>query len=1064
MRKLRVFISSKTQELHDARMSIKECLKPFNFEVFIFEDDAGARTESSEEVYRTEVSECDIYIGLFREDHSEPTEEEYDIANKNKKEILCYISEYNINQRDKKLDQFIGKIRENNTYDTFDNVKELEQKIQSDMAKLLAKKFIEAQKIPNKTSVFGDKETIQEYLQKICTTNPSSLASINQIASEVMLVWNAMGYSITNCQIDGSTVNFSGKYDDWSGSRKVFIRCVDGSADSSDVVVVNRFLNMNPKFDEGFIFTHQRVSESALEKAKEFENITIQSQFNFYRNILNPESYFQWLKKYYDSSEISKFYVDLNCFKEVQSNGPNFVKEDFGNLEKYVDGWLKDKTKKHLSILGEFGSGKTWFSKKYAKICLDRYLEDPESNRIPILISLRDYAKSYSIKQMITDLLLNEYGFKIRGAFDVFEELNNQGKFLLIFDGFDEMAQKVDYDTVVDNFWELAKVATPNSKVLLTCRTTYFRYEMESQKVLSGKEQLSTSLPLNQPGFEIIHLKEFDESQVIEVMSKRIGNKEQAIEYWEKLKPIYDIPSIAHKPVLIPMLIEVMSDIIENKSVDPSTIYYTYVNRWLKKAHEEKRTFLKTKSQSLFFVTSLAWYMIKSQNLRIHWKKMPEFIDQHFNVDSSELDYYAADLRTNSFLKRDEDGVFEFTHKSMTEFFTAYKFAIELGAAKKQFLTDISNEDRVQKPLPDLIESFGAFILTPEISLFLRDMVSGSHVLKELFERSRKKGDTVGFLNSNLISLLVQMGESIDSQNMFGINLPNAELENCKLTNCILDGSNLQHCLLDGSNLHKSKLNNCNLAGASFQHSNFVGVEGDNVNITNCKGRRSNFKNAILTGANFSNSQFQKSKFIYSILDQIAARNSDFTGTDFTESNFENSTIDNCIFDDCILTGTTFKNANLTNCSFFDAVLTKIELTNVNLKKSKFENHEFVRVGFGAAKMNSTIMINCVFDHCRYNNANLYKSNFRDSKFIKCKFEQTDMNSSNFVNATLSDVIFEGCNLTNSDFTGIKCEKISVDKKTTTKGIIMSENTFRNLPQNFKNAVIRDNPIFFGIN
>ncbi|MDE1729076.1 MAG: DUF4062 domain-containing protein, partial [Thaumarchaeota archaeon] len=88
MDKLKIFVSSRTKELHDERVAIKQMLTPFGFEVFIFEDDAGARTESPSEVYQKEVNDCDLYVGIFREEHSDATEAEYRIALSASKEIL----------------------------------------------------------------------------------------------------------------------------------------------------------------------------------------------------------------------------------------------------------------------------------------------------------------------------------------------------------------------------------------------------------------------------------------------------------------------------------------------------------------------------------------------------------------------------------------------------------------------------------------------------------------------------------------------------------------------------------------------------------------------------------------------------------------------------------------------------------------------------------------------------------------------------------------------------------------------------------------------------------------
>jgi predicted NACHT family NTPase len=111
----------------------------------------------------------------------------------------------------------------------------------------------------------------------------------------------------------------------------------------------------------------------------------------------------------------------------------------------------------HISLLGEFGTGKTWFCRHYAYRQLERYLKNPVNERLPVLITLRSFAKALTVQQLINDALLEQYRLPFVGsAFEVFQEINRRGKLLLILDGFDEMARQVDYQTVVDNFWELA--------------------------------------------------------------------------------------------------------------------------------------------------------------------------------------------------------------------------------------------------------------------------------------------------------------------------------------------------------------------------------------------------------------------------------------------------------------------------------------------------------------------------------------------------------------------------------------------------------------------------------
>jgi hypothetical protein len=66
------------------------------------------------------------------------------------------------------------------------------------------------------------------------------------------------------------------------------------------------------------------------------------------------------------------------------------------------------------------------------------------------------------------------------------------GKLLLIFDGFDEMAARVDRQEMINNFWELAKVVVPGAKVILTCRTEHFPDAKEGRALLNAELQAST--------------------------------------------------------------------------------------------------------------------------------------------------------------------------------------------------------------------------------------------------------------------------------------------------------------------------------------------------------------------------------------------------------------------------------------------------------------------------------------------------------------------------------------------------------------------------------------------
>ena len=199
---------------------------------------------------------------------------------------------------------------------------------------------------------------------------------------------------------------------------------------------------------------------------------------------------------------IDELYVPLAAKKDdidpkTRKNlGVSYFRDKNGWIEGYIDQWLDDPSKEHISILGEFGTGKTWFVLHYAWTALQKYRQAKEKGlerpRLPIVIQLRDYAKAVSSKSLFSEFFFRKHEIPLPG-YSAFEQLNRMGKLLLLFDGFDEMAARVDRQMMIDNFWELARVVVPGSKVILTCRTEYFPTAREGRALLRAELQGSIS-------------------------------------------------------------------------------------------------------------------------------------------------------------------------------------------------------------------------------------------------------------------------------------------------------------------------------------------------------------------------------------------------------------------------------------------------------------------------------------------------------------------------------------------------------------------------------------------
>src|SRR5690349_18513653 len=83
----KVFVSSKQGELETERRALHEALQSSDWDNFTFEW-SGAFSDSAKTVYLEQVSEADIYLGIFYQIYSQATLDEYHEARRLGKPIL----------------------------------------------------------------------------------------------------------------------------------------------------------------------------------------------------------------------------------------------------------------------------------------------------------------------------------------------------------------------------------------------------------------------------------------------------------------------------------------------------------------------------------------------------------------------------------------------------------------------------------------------------------------------------------------------------------------------------------------------------------------------------------------------------------------------------------------------------------------------------------------------------------------------------------------------------------------------------------------------------------------
>ncbi len=622
---------------------------------------------------------------------------------------------------------------------------------------------------------------------------------------------------------------------------RVLVRGVDGEVGLTDINALRKSVEIN-KTDEGWIVTTRRVSRAARDSMENQENQDL-GCYTF-DELLDLDAdfsgYLKWLESEINRRGIEQKYIPLACTKEEfdpdtkQRIGISRYDDRDGWIDGYIDQWLDDPAKEHISILGEFGTGKTWFAFNYARQLLKRYQDAQKRGldrpRLPLVIPLRDYAKAVSVESLFSEFFFRKH--EVRSlTYSAFEQLNRMGKLLLIFDGFDEMAARVDRQEMINNFWELAKVVVPGSKVILTCRTEHFPESREGRELLNAELQASTaSLIRETPQFEVLELEKFNNQQIRQVLSLQAEPK--TVEQVMKNPQLLDLAS---RPVMTELILEALPDIESGKPVDMSRVYLYAVRRKMERDIKEERTFTSL-AEKLYFLCELSWEMLSTDRMSINYREFPDRIRRLFGSvvqEEKDLDHWHYDMMGQTMLIRNADGDYMPAHRSLLEFFVAYKFAAELGAmapdfldlAKNQSFIDTSKEPQTytwSSYLLRHIDGKGSSLVNPPLRTFINESMDKlcltvgkepltkavldllvpvlatfspetKHPLITVIEETRdKREEEVGYVGGNAVTLLTKLHRDALSNQ----DLSNTVIQKADLVNTNLQGTNFANAVM----------------------------------------------------------------------------------------------------------------------------------------------------------------------------------------------------------------------------------------------------------------------------
>ena len=465
-------------------------------------------------------------------------------------------------------------------------------------------------------------------------------------------------------------------------------------------------------------------------------------------------------------------------------------------------------------VHGDFGAGKTFLLRQLA-----RHFATAERSPIPVFIELRSLEKSHSLdehlaahfaKAGVGDINLHAIRYMLR-----------EGHILLLFDGYDELARNVTFETAAEHLASLAKAAEGQAKVVLTVRTQHFLHD---QQMVGKLVEL--------PGFQRMRLEPFTDEQIRAFLTNKLGDTRAADARFALLDQIKDLLGLSHNPRMLSFISELEEDRLHAArrrdgaaKITASALYQIILDQWL--ANEIKRR--PDNRQHDAARLKQLWLAVEKLAL-VAWPKLHRILDVKECVDVAatvitELSETKLDPReeahaftSGSLLTREGEGRFAFAHQSILEWLVARHAADALQAGRS---ADILN----QQEMTHLMVDFLIDLATPDAALGWVDAVLGAEdgaagkhgktnalLVKTAITKRRGKlddrqpaGPKQVFTNQDL------RGKNFDGQNFADADFTGADLRESSLRQ-----ADLQRACFQGANLSRADLTGADLRGADF--------------------------------------------------------------------------------------------------------------------------------------------------------------------------------------------------------------------------------------------------------
>lgn len=475
-------------------------------------------------------------------------------------------------------------------------------------------------------------------------------------------------------------------------------------------------------------------------------------------------------------------------------------------------------------LMGDFGRGKTFAMRKLASM-----LQIRRPDLMPILIELRALDKAHSLGGLVAAHLTN-YG-QPRLDLRAFRYLLRQGRIVLLFDGFDELATRVSYDRAADHLDTLLAAAEDSAKIVVTSRTQYFQNDTQVRTALGERVGLL-------PHRRILLLEDFNPSQMGTYLLNKYGqDKAAADQRMSLINRIEDLGGLARNPRMLSFVADLDGDKLAavaraKRTMSAAGLYREILTTWLDYEHERVHgvpgspTGLSTEDM-WHAVTTLALRMWETNEVTLRLDDVADVAKTltdlaESSVQSAQASHLIHAIGSGSVLVR-VDQRFGFIHGSVMEWLVANEISRQLNEGRKR---------------PPLLSRTQLSQLTVD---FLCDMADLPAVQQWVADPG---SDEIAVANAVKIADRLSTpatadlrgaslrGEDFSYRDLSGADLSDADLTDASLVGTNLTGATMRRTTLRRARLDRATLRNADLADADFTAARLPQADLRGANVT----------------------------------------------------------------------------------------------------------------------------------------------------------------------------------------------------------------------------------------